>query len=96
MTSATHHERLAEYAGPATLLAEGDEIPVEVTLRGMFQPLDGRFHWYGRMVASAGADALDSGTRVELRTEHGVAAGRINDRDPWGRFRIAGTGRPPF
>ena len=27
---------------------------------------------------------------------HGSAEGRLSDVDPWGRFRIAGTGRPPF
>jgi hypothetical protein len=33
---------------------------------------------------------------VVLRTAHGSAEGRLSDVDPWGRFRIAGVGRPPF
>ena len=41
--------------------------------------------------------ALDAtGSPVVLRTPHGDAAGRLSDRDPWGRYRVSGTGRPPF
>lgn len=91
----THHE-LEEYAGPALLLAGDTEVPVEVILRGGFQPIDGRFHWYGRIAACPEVDELGAGGTVELRTEHGSATGRLSDIDPWGRFRIAGSGRPPF
>jgi hypothetical protein len=95
----THHEAGGEYAGPATLSAaehEGrQEVPVEVTLRGAFQPIDGRFHWYGR-ATGPGLDAVGSGASVLLRTPYGVAPGRLSDVDPWGRMRVTGTGRPPF
>ena len=71
-----------------------------MTLRGTFQPIDGRYHWYGRIAQHDDVDALvasgASGASVVLRTPHGDAAGRLSDRDPWGRYRIAGTGRPPF
>ena len=40
-----HHEPGEEYAGPARIGATG----VEVSLRGHFQPIDGRFHWWGRI-----------------------------------------------
>lgn len=84
-----------EYSGPATI---GEiEIEVEVTLRGHFEPLDGRFHWYGRIAPNAALTAqVQSGSTVTLTTPHGTAEGRLSDVDTWGRFRIAGTGRPPF
>ncbi|WGX98398.1 DUF4873 domain-containing protein [Nocardioides sp. L-11A] len=90
------HEPQAEYDGPATLVVEGAEHPVAVTLRGAFQPLDGHFHWYGRIAASATLATVRSGSSVTLRTAHGTADGKVADVDPWGRFRVSGTGRPPF
>jgi hypothetical protein len=81
------------YVGPAHV----DDISVEVTLRGQFEPLDGRFHWYGRLAASDElAAAVQSGATVTLTTPHGSAQGRLSDVDPWGRYRVSGTGRPPF
>ena len=66
-------------------------------LRGHFEPIDGRFHWWGRIAADERLDAEhSSGSTVTLVTPHGEAEGRLSDVDPWGRFRIAGTGRPPF
>lgn len=92
----TGHEAQESYAGPAVLVVDGLEQPVAVTLRGAFQPLDGHFHWYGRIAETPGLAAVRSGTTVRLHTDHGAADGRLSDRDPWGRFRIAGTGTPPF
>ena len=72
-------------------------MEVEVTLRGHFEPLDGRFHWYGRIAADDELVARHpSGSTVVLITPHGRAEGRLSDVDPWGRFRISGTGRPPY
>jgi hypothetical protein len=86
-----------EYAGPAVVVAAEAEVAVEVTLRGQFEPLDGRFHWYGRVAANARLDEhARSGSTVTVRTPHGSAEGRLSDVDPWGRFRVSGTGRPPF
>jgi len=85
------------YDGPAHLLTEGHQVEVAVTLRGEFQPIDGRYHWYGRVSAGADVDALvTSRAALALRTPHGVAVARLADRDPWGRYRVTGTGRPPF
>ena len=85
------------YDGPARLVADDAQVEVEVRLRGMFQPLDGLYHWYGRVAANAEVDALaGSGASVVLETPEGAAPGRLSDRDPWGRLRVAGTGRPPF
>ena len=83
------HEPDESYAGTATI----DETPVEVDLKGYFEAIDGKFHWYGRV--SAGLDA-QSGAQVTITTPHGRADGKLSDIDPWGRFRITGTGRPPF
>ena len=95
-----------EYDGPAVVTAlqpevsrlesTGDAVEVEVTLRGHFEPLDGRFHWYGRLAAHDELSRWQPGATVVLRTPHGSAPGKLSDVDPWGRFRISGTGRPPF
>jgi hypothetical protein len=72
-------------------------VPVTVVLRGRFEPIDGLFHWYGRIAADQRlADRHAAGDTVVLTTPHGSAEGRLSDVDPWGRFRIGGTGRPPF
>jgi hypothetical protein len=75
----------------------GEPIVVEVALRGHFEPLDGRFHWYGRIAVNEQLrERVRSGETVVLTTRRGSAVGRVSDVDPWGRFRITGTGRPPF
>ena len=85
-----------EYAGTAVVSVGNDEVEVQVDLRTTFQPVDGRLHWYGRLAATPSLEPARAGTVVLLRTEHGTAEGRLSDLDPWGRFRIAGVGRPPF
>jgi len=104
----TLHEPQEAYAGPAVLVVEhsedgehgehGEHVehPVTVTLRGAFQPLDGHFHWYGRIAADPALATVRGGSAVVLRTPHGEASGKVADLDPWGRFRVSGTGRPPF
>jgi hypothetical protein len=82
-----------EYAGPARI--GGTEV--DVRLRGQFQPIDGRFHWWGRVAADETLAAQQTpGAEVTVATPHGEATGRLSDVDPWGRFRVTGTGRPPF
>lgn len=80
------------YDGPVTLASSDTTVETTATLRGHFEPIDGRFHWYGRLAAPA----LTPGTTVTLTTPHGTATGRLSDLDPWGRLRVAGVGRPPF
>ena len=36
------------------------------------------------------------GSTVTLQTPYGAAEGRLSDVDTWGRFRVSGTGKPPF
>lgn len=87
------HEPGERYSGPAEIRGGEDTVEVTVDLRGRFQPIDGRFHWYGRVRYQ---EPLTSGDRVAIRTAYGAAEGRLSDLDPWGRLRIAGTGPPPF
>jgi hypothetical protein len=82
--------------GAELLLPDAEPLPVQVSLAGAFQPIDGRFHWYGRIAADDRLPAELSGTTVVLRTAYGEAVGRLSDIDPWGRHRISGTGKPPF
>lgn len=85
------HEPQEHYDGPAQI----GGTAVDVRLRGHFQPIDGRFHWWGRVAAT---DELEqtSGAEITLVTPYGEAPARLTDVDPWGRFRVSGTGRPPF
>lgn len=89
------------YDGPAEVVAaDGRTCVVEVRLRGHFEPIDGRFHWYGRIARDDRFDATyTSGDLALLRVGEAPwvgATGRISDLDPWGRYRITGTGRPPW
>ncbi len=86
------HEPEEQYDGPARV----GQVEVEVRLRGHFQPIDGRFHWWGRIATDPALAQHASGSTVTLETPHGAAQGRLSDVDPWGRFRISGTGKPPF
>jgi Domain of unknown function (DUF4873) len=86
------------YVGPAAVLIGEEEVAVQVDLRGYFQPIDGRFHWYGRVAANAELTSRVSGTRAEvvLRTPRGERPAELSDPDLWGRFRVSGHSTPPF
>jgi hypothetical protein len=86
------------YTGPATLVVDEREVAVEVDLRGHFQPIDGRYHWYGRLRANSELDELVGGRKrtALLRTDEGEATGEVSDPDPWQRYRITGISKPPF
>ncbi|SDG75082.1 protein of unknown function [Lentzea fradiae] len=93
------HEHDEEgYTGPATLVFDSGELAVEVDLRGHFQPIDGRFHWYGRVKADEEVTArVEGGARSALlRTPGGEARTTLTDQDPWGRYRVGGTSTPPY
>ncbi len=86
------------YTGPATLVFDETEVEVEVELRGHFQPIDGRYRWYGRVRPNAEVSALVAGKKraALLRTPAGEATGELSDPDPWDRYRIMGASTPPF
>lgn len=93
----TEHSPREEYAGPAEVVGGDEPIAVEVQLRGHLEPIDGLFHWFGRIAKNPQLDTRHrSGSTVVLKTPHGRSEGRLSDVDTWGRFRISGTGEPPF
>jgi Domain of unknown function (DUF4873) len=98
---AAHDEHEDGYSGPATLIVDGREVRVQALLDARHEPHDGRLHWFGRVVVdrTTGPDldaVLTAASRVELSTDGGRAEARIGDVDPWGRYRVTGTGPPPF
>lgn len=86
------------YAGPATLELGESALEVDVELRGVFQPIDGYYHWYGRVRTDERVSELAGGRKqkVTIRTPEGSADGELSDPDPWDRYRITGTSTPPF
>jgi cation diffusion facilitator CzcD-associated flavoprotein CzcO len=88
------------YRGPAELTVAGADLPVavEADLRGYFQPIDGRYHWHGRLAPSDALTAALASGRVAatLRTPHGSAPCEVGDPDPWQRYRVTGMSTPPF
>lgn len=86
------------YRGPATVVVNDVELEVELELRGNVEPMDGYFHWYGRISPNAELHRLAGGKRVEvvLRTPDAERPAELSDPDPWGRYRISGKGSPPF
>jgi len=86
------------YDGPAELLDGEACVPVEVKLRGHFDPISGKYSWYGRVAAAPAVTALvEGGARtVTLRTPHAEVETTLSDVDPWGRPRVEGFGEVPF
>jgi hypothetical protein len=86
------------YTGEATLRVAQSSLTVQTELRGHFQPIDGYYHWYGRIAVNDELSELLGGKKAEaaLITSEGSASGQVSDPDPWGRYRISGTSRPPF
>ncbi|MFF7360783.1 DUF4873 domain-containing protein [Streptomyces sp. NPDC008125] len=87
------------YEGPAVLVVEDRaEFTLRARLTGRFQPLDGRYRWYGRLEAHEELTRLvgNGSAGVVLRTAEGDAVGRITEPDLWNRYRIEGTSVPPF
>lgn len=88
------------YLGPAVLHLDGRALPVRARLGARHEPVDGRMRWFGR-VATADAEvlrvAITQAVRdVELETPTGRAPATVGDPDSWGRYRVAGTGAPPY
>lgn len=87
------------YAGPAVLLLGERALDVDVHLDGHLEPLDGLFHWYGRIERSpAVAAAKKAGAAAgELSIDdRAPVAVRLAERDAWGHVQVSGTGAPPY
>ncbi|MFV8308982.1 DUF4873 domain-containing protein [Mycobacteroides chelonae] len=98
MTNTPRNDAAADYRGPAILVIQGEELDVQVVLRGFFQPIDGTYRWHGRTSsATASLTQLGRSRAVGiLRTPYGEAAVTIDEIDLWGRYRLRGNGHPPF
>lgn len=93
----------AGYRGPALLVFTRDgeqaEVAVAVHLAGHLEPLDGAFHWYGRIDRS---DALAAVKASPVRDAAVVvddgepAPVRLGEVDPWGHLQVSGVGAPPW
>jgi hypothetical protein len=86
------------YQGEAALRVDDLSLTVTVTLRGNFEPVDGRYHWYGRIHPNPALATHLAGRKATATvvTPHGEAPATLSDPDTWGRYRITGTSTPPF
>jgi hypothetical protein len=83
------------YTGPASVSIGDETIEVSVRLAGAFDPISGRYRWYGR-VSAARDLAPFAGSSATLHTPHAAVETTLADLDPWGRARVEGFGAAPF
>jgi hypothetical protein len=87
------------YAGRAALSADGTDMAVEVRLSGRVDPVDGRYHWAGRIAPQEtvtglfGAGVRSATLRIEDQDPVRV---RLTEVDPWGAVRVTATSAPPW
>ena len=86
------------YEGSAVVEVGGSRFDVQVRLRGHFQPIDGRYHWYGRISTHEGLDGVLASGKVTgvLTTAEGSAPCELSEPDPSRRYRVTGISTPPF
>lgn len=92
-------EEESGYDGAAVLRVGDRTLDVVVHLDGHLEPLDGLFHWYGRIDRSAGVVAAKDGgaTTADLSIADGPPTTlRLAEYDPWGHIQVNGTGAPPY
>jgi cation diffusion facilitator CzcD-associated flavoprotein CzcO len=82
------------YDGPALIANRA----VRVRLSGRFEPVDGRYHWGGRVAPDPQIAQLARSNRRDIRL---IIAGRetsarLGQVDPWGGIRITGVSSPPW
>ncbi|MFF0147151.1 uncharacterized protein DUF4873 [Amycolatopsis sulphurea] len=85
------------YRGQASIVVGTAEPPVEVVLRGHFQPIDGYYHWYGRIAVNSALAEQVGGRRKRARSGsvNAPRPAKCPIRTP-GRYRITGRSTPPF
>ena len=85
------------YDGSAVLHLGDRVLDVVVHLDGHLEPLDGLFHWYGRIERSEElVAAKESGAttgRLVIGARDPVPV-RLAELDPWGHVQVNGTGEP--
>jgi cation diffusion facilitator CzcD-associated flavoprotein CzcO len=81
------------YSGPARLDPGGGEIAVRVRLSGRVEPVDGRFHWAGRLTGEVPSGVRSGRLRIGDEPPQRV---RLGDVDPWGGVRVSGEGPAPW
>jgi hypothetical protein len=89
----------ADFVGDAVLCGGDVRVPVRVTLSGYVDPLDGRFHWGGRIDPDERVVGLLRAGRRDVTLRVGDAQplpARLTEADPWGGVILAATGQPPW
>lgn len=89
-----------DYRGAASLTLGGERLSAEVVLAGHFEPLDGKYHWYGRVSGSVAVRAMREraargAVDIALPECEAVPA-RLTEIDPHGNVRVEGIGQPPY
>ncbi|HEX6967915.1 MAG TPA: DUF4873 domain-containing protein [Micromonosporaceae bacterium] len=82
------------YDGPARVAGH----TVRLRLSGRWEPVDGRYHWGGRIEPDPRLTALVRAGRrsVEVVIADRATPARLGEIDPWGGVRITGIGAPPW
>lgn len=97
LSNLDEREHDTEFSGSAVLSAGGRTESVQVHLNGHFEPLDGVYHWYGRVVGDVVGFKKPNGSPLVLRIGDGPESpAALAEEDPWGNYRITGVGAPPF
>jgi hypothetical protein len=98
LTNVDEREDDDAYAGSAALTADEVTLPVQVHLSGHFEPLDGNYHWYGRIAGEGLTELKQRGRSAMHLTVPGgpETPATLAEQDPWGNYRITGVGAPPF
>jgi hypothetical protein len=74
-------------------------IPVRIALSGHVDPLDGHYHWGGRVDPDVRVVGLLRDGKRDVTVQVGDLAplpARLTEADPWGGVLVAATGKPPW
>ena len=87
------------YRGSAVLDVGGDRYDVRVHLGGQVEPVDGRYHWGGRVAPHPALAAVVRAGARDARLLAGAAPATdvwLTEVDPWGGVLLRATGAPPW